>query len=829
MTTIQFRSWRLSLLLVALLALPAPTHADPPPFDHDSFDRLPDRVVNETADANGTCRATHIEIRWVFLIYTAPIHPAGLTTTFEYDTAGNVTRITDHASQVTAFEYDPTFNRVTRIDQIRTPTTTLTTTFAYDPANGNRVTVTDPLTHTTTIGYNAFGQPTSVQGPIPTEPPTTFSYDPNGNLITTTDPLGNTTTRASDLVSRLTRLTDPRGFATQFRYDPLNRVTEIADAAHGVTKFTYDGNGNLLTVTDAKNQTTTYTYDTMDRLATRKDALNRSESYQYDSMGNLTEFTDRKSQVSQFTYDALNRRTSASYQDGSTVSFIYDAVGRLSRTTDSLSGSIDFAYDTLDRLTLELTSLGALTYQYDAISRRTKMTVAGQAPVSYQYDAASRLIQIAQGALAVGLGYDNANRRTSLTYPNGTSASYAYDAASRLTDITHIGPSGLLEGLTYIYDTAGNRTSLIRANGAASLLPSAVTLATYDATNQQTQFGGATLTYDQNGNLTNDGTNTYTWDARNRLVTINQIGGMSIGFAYDAQNRRVAKTIDGVTLQYLYDGPDLVAELLAQAVRAIYIRSLAIDEPFVRQSSGAQEYYHLDALGSVLALTDMAGAETTSYAYEPFGRTTVEGAGSASPFAYTGREREPGGTLYYYRARYYIATLQRFISQDPIGLAGGMNRYAYVKNNPLRLRDPLGLRPGDSYPTRAAAARDAIADVRGQTSVNRWEYGGIIYQRPDGLYSYTEARTDMLPDRVGLVEPGQQISPNAVAGYHTHVTLEDMSDFDKAGAAAHKLCDYVGIPVAGIAAERILEYNPKTNEVVDVTQPSARMEKPCRK
>ena len=109
----------------------------------------------------------------------------------------------------------------------------------------------------------------------------------------------------------------------------------------------------------------------------------------------------------------------------------------------------------------------------------------------------------------LGLGYDNANRRTSLTYPNGTSTSYVYDVASRLTNINHLGPSGIIEALTYQYDAAGNRTSLTRNNAAASLLPAAVASATYDVVNEQTAFAGATLTYDSNGNLTNDGTNTY--------------------------------------------------------------------------------------------------------------------------------------------------------------------------------------------------------------------------------------------------------------------------------------------------------------------------------
>ncbi|MCC6964953.1 MAG: hypothetical protein IT391_01545, partial [Nitrospira sp.] len=184
----------------------------------------------------------------------------GRVTKFEYDAAGNVTKLTDPTNQFTRFEYHPTYNHVTKI----TDALTHVTEFTYDPANGNLLTTTDPLNHTTTITYNAFGQPTSVQGPIASEPPTTFAYDTNGNLITTIDPLGNQTQRVYDAVSRLVNLTDPRQLQTQFRYDNLNRVTEIADARQGITRFNYDLNGNLLSVQDAKLQPTTYTYDSMD-------------------------------------------------------------------------------------------------------------------------------------------------------------------------------------------------------------------------------------------------------------------------------------------------------------------------------------------------------------------------------------------------------------------------------------------------------------------------------------------------------------------------------------------------------------------------------------
>lgn len=607
----------------------------------------------------------------------------GRTTSFEYDANGNVTKITDPNNQSTRFEYEPSFNRVKKI----TDALNHVTEFTYDPANGNLLTTKDPLNHVTTITYNSFGQPLSVQGPIATEPPTTFAYDANGNLITTTDPLGNQTQRAYDAVSRLTSLTDPRTLSTLFRYDNLNRVTEIADARQGITRFGYDGNGNLLEVKDAKAQATTYVYDSMDRLFTRKDALNRQEGYQYDPAGNLSQFTDRKNQLSTFVYDNLDRRTNASYQDGSSTSFVYDAVGRLTRASDSTSGVIDFFYDNLDRLILEVTLQGAVAYEYDAIGLRTKMTVAGQAPVTYQYDAASRLTQVAQDSLTVGLGYDAAGRRTSLTYPNGTSTSYTYDNASRLTSITHNGPSGTIEALTYVYDAAGNRTSLTRTNGTASVLPTAVASATYDAANEQTAFSGTVLTYDNNGNLTSDGTNTYVWDGRNRLVAMS--GGATATFNYDALGRRISKTINSVVSQFVYDGNDVTAEIGGGAVEASYLRSLNIDEPFIRQSATGNEHYHTDALGSSLALSNVSGASVTTYTYEMFGEATATGT-SLNSFQYTGRENDGTG-LTYYRARSYNPKLQRFISEDPLGILGEMNFYSYVTNNPISFVDPYGL------------------------------------------------------------------------------------------------------------------------------------------
>jgi RHS repeat-associated protein len=128
---------------------------------------------------------------------------------------------------------------------------------------------------------------------------------------------------------------------------------------------------------------------------------------------------------------------------------------------------------------------------------------------------------------------------------------------------------------------------------------------------------------------------------------------------------------------------------------------LAIDEALARTDAGGTVHVLGDALGSSVALATAGGTLTTTYSYEPFGRTETTGTPSGNTFRFTGREHDGTG-LYYYRARYYDPTRSRFISEDPIGLAGGdLNLFARVGNNPLNWIDPLGLarigsRPLDS-------------------------------------------------------------------------------------------------------------------------------------
>jgi RHS repeat-associated protein len=614
--------------------------------------------------------------------------PLGRQSSFTYDSCGNMNGITWLAGTAnavnTAMTYQTgsgtypcvtsTFNLVTSI----TDPLSHTTSFGYDAAGKNLISVTDPLQHAVTISSNTNGQPASITDFAGT---TQFTYT-NGDLVAVMDPTNDTTHRSLDTAGRLAVLQAPLGQITQYQYDALNDLLKITDPLNGQTAITYDGNENLLTVQDALSHTTTYTANNMDRVASRTDALLNTETSQYDLNGNLSVFTDRKSQVTSYTYDGLDRLTQITFQDQSSTTATYDAGNRITQIVDSISGTIARGFDGLDRLTSETTPQGSVSYTYDNAGRRTSMTVAGQPIVNYTYDNANRLTQISQGTATVTIGYDNANRRTSVTLPNGIAATYGYDAASRMTSITYTQGSNTVANLTYAYDANGRRTS---AGGSLAQvnLPSAVSSATYNANNQLTQWGSSSMTYDLNGNLTNDGTTTYTWDARN------QLGGFgSTTFAYDAGGRR---TQNAAGTNFLYDGGNPVQELSGTSVAANLLTGLGVDEIFTRTDSGGARDFLTDALGSTVALTDSSGTVQTQYAYEPFGKTTSTGQTSTNSFEYTGRENDATG-LYFDRARYYNPALGRFISEDPIGFGGGdANLYAYTSNAPTNFVDPSGM------------------------------------------------------------------------------------------------------------------------------------------
>jgi RHS repeat-associated protein len=235
---------------------------------------------------------------------------------------------------------------------------------------------------------------------------------------------------------------------------------------------------------------------------------------------------------------------------------------------------------------------------------------------------------------------------------------------------------------TYTYDDAGNRTDRgAIVNG-----------------NWVTSFDGFTLTYDDDGNITHKVkpglTDQYfTWNSLGQLTQAT-VNGVVTTYGYDGFGRRVRKTANGVTTRYLWDGDNLVVEMDANGnpIRE-YSYYPGIDRPHAvrRSSDGAVFYYITETPGHVVGLVNSSNQVVNSYEYEPFGVTLAQTEQVVQPFKYSAREQDTERGLYFMRARYYDPQLARFLSEDPIGLAGGINPFAYVGNDPVNATDPYGL------------------------------------------------------------------------------------------------------------------------------------------
>ncbi|GGA37703.1 RHS repeat-associated core domain-containing protein [Dyella nitratireducens] len=612
----------------------------------------------------------------------------GRTTAYAYDELGNVTSITRLSGTsnavTTQFTYTNDYN------QLASVTDPLGHTVNFSYTNGCLTQVTDPLGHGATTQCNSAGQPTATRDALGNT--VTFAYQ-GYDLQSTTDPLNRTTNYVVDTLGRRIAIRDALGNVTLTQYDTNDRVVSRTDALNQTTSLNYDGNGNLLSVTLPNTGVVQYTYDNRNHPITRTDAMNQSESWTYDGMGNVLTHTDRKGQVMDISYDALNRRSLVSYADGSGIQSSYDAGNRLTSLVDSISGTLGWSYDGLDRVTSSSTPQGSVNYTYDVADRRTSMTAVAQATANYTYDNANRLTVITQGNETVQLAYDADNRRTALTLPNGITVTYGYDIASELTGLTYTqGNGNTLGNLTYAYDSDGRVISK-SDTFATDALPTATTqAATFDLNDRVTTFNGGALTYDANGNLTSDGTNTYDWNARNQLAQISQGSNVQLSFSYDALGRRISKTVQGVAMQFLYDGNNAVQETQGSTVNPILV-GLGVDERFARNDVTGRTYFLADLLNSTIALTDPTGAIKQKYSYDPYGNVIPSDTttGFTNPYQYTGREADSSG-LYYYRARYYSPMMGGFVSEDPVTFGGGqLSFYAYAASDPLSYNDPTGL------------------------------------------------------------------------------------------------------------------------------------------
>jgi RHS repeat-associated protein len=615
-------------------------------------------------------------------------------TDYGYDAVGNlasITRLANTAQPVTTlYHYEPQFNQ---LDTITDPLTHQTT-LQYR-SDGTLSSITDPLTHVTHYTETPQGQIASVTDPLQHE--SQFAYTA-GLLTSITDANMKTTTLVVDPIGEIRASRDPLGHTTKYDYDILGHRRQIIDARGAATRFTYDPDGNLLSVADVFTHTTAYHYDPFGNVDQRTDPLMRVEFFSSDALGNLNNYIDRKGQVATYTYDGLNRQTFGEFflADATlegVFGVTYDGGDRLRTLVDSSGGTITRDYfDDFDELKSETTPAGQVSYTYDAAGRRKTLTIAGSPSTSYSYtfDNANRLTQVAQGNTTVGITYYDDNRRKTTTLPNGSIITYTYEPAGRVNAINGVNGTTTVLDLTYGYDDAGNRTTI---GGVSRLteIPQAVSTTSYDNANELWAWGATSLNFDANGSLqsetTGGSTTAYTWDVRHRLIGF-ATPSLAASFDYDGLGRRLDRTINGQTTTFLYDGANRLSTTTG-GVASLMLEGVGLDEHFARIDGTTVTSFLSDALGSTYNLSDGTGAITATYAYEPYGAATKLSGAAATDLQFGGRENDGTGLLYE-RARYYSPKTGRFISEDPTEFEGGFNLYAYVNNDPTLRVDPSG-------------------------------------------------------------------------------------------------------------------------------------------
>jgi len=392
-----------------------------------------------------------------------------------------------------------------------------------------------------------------------------------------------------------------------------------------------------------------------------------------------------------YTYDAAGNVASikSSNANGVWASYTYDEMGRLGTVVDNrLQGqqTTTYSYDAgvpVDRSS----STG-----WDAASNLATAAYPNQLQSTLNYDTLNRLTALSTPVSSYSYTLGPTGNRTNATEGNGRTLAWTYDNIYRLTNeaVTNDpAPASKNGSVAYTLDPVGNRKSV------SSSLSGVNTAGPVTFNPDDELASGQGETYDNNGNTTLTGGRSFTFDAENHLISMNQ-GSTLVTLLYDGDGNRIGKTVGGATTRYLVDDlnptgyPQVVDELVGGAVTRQYTYGLdRISENQFVGGGWTPSFYGVDGGGSVRQLTNSSGTVTDTYEYDAFGNRVSSTGTTPNNYLYRGEQFDPDLSLYYLRARYYNQVTGRFLNVDP--LAGqGQRRYEYAGANPVDGSDPSG-------------------------------------------------------------------------------------------------------------------------------------------
>jgi RHS repeat-associated protein len=661
----------------------------------------------------------------------------------------------------------------------------------------------------TNYEYDAQGNPTKViqaPGVAGFGFSTATSYDRLERVKDTTDAKAGITRFEYNGRTELTKVTDPRSLATTYPRNGLGDATGLTSPDTGTATHTVDAAGNLKTRTDSRGVLATYSYDALNRLTSivysQTGQTSRTYSYSYDQtgtgfangIGRLTS-TAAPTGSSKYAYDAQGRVTTATQvvnaQTGANSAarthvsrYTYDAAGNLSSITYPSGRVLTLSYvgGQLDAMALKANATAAAVNLISAVqwepfgAAKSWLWQQGAATI---YDAYGRLVRYRLGGVIRDISYDAADRITAYTHYDAATAAantalnqnFGYDELGRLTSITTASTSW-----TIGYDANGNRTSVTQGATTRAYTTPTTSNRLTNLSNPANAF-----THDSAGNTLTGSTaavaysSSYNLEAR---LASTVVGTTTTTYSHDSsgqRTRKYASTNANTTVIFVYDQQGHLLGEYSNTGAAIREYVWLGNEPIaVFTPNGTNPpnvfYIHNDHINTPRAVVNKANQLRWRWLAEPFGTTAAEN-NPASLGAFTFNLRHPGQYadsetgLFYNWHRDYDASIGRYTQSDPIGLAGGINTYAYVEGNPVTYVDPEGLRnqgppargtyyPRGSMPRQVRPGRpDNFSEAAGYYDQEggfvclRWDCSGPLRCEPERRH------TDFAPTATDLRDP----------------------------------------------------------------------------
>jgi RHS repeat-associated protein len=548
------------------------------------------------------------------------------------------------------------------------------------------------------------------------------------------------------------------GFLTTYQYDTLSNLLQVNQTGIAPRTFSHDSLSRLLTASNPESGAISYAYDANGNLL-RKTAPKQNQtnpavtvtaSYQYDALNRLTQksYNDGSTPTVSYAFDTschatsyinLVGRLASAAVPGWSFCYSYDSMGRLAdkdllMSVPAGANYLDYTYDLLGNVTFESAgyAFSGVYYAYNTAGRLTTVT-SGYSDANNPATVFSAAHYNAFGGLTsdtLGDGETEtyayvpkltrlqsytAKLNTTTLYnfniatfaPNGDilaandtangNWTYTYDPFNRLVGANKNTGQAVY---SYVYDRFGNRW---QQNGPNAFL---ATFTGNNPGNPQNDNCMDGYSYDAAGNLLNDGTHSYTYDAENHLLKVDN--GNTATYAYDPDGQRVQKTVlpstgdrgdPAGTWQFLYDQS---GRMVQRFDGTFWQGNIFAGGRHLVTLGGGTYFSHSDWLGTERLRTNYQYINN-SYYYTyctslPFGDALAcQGAsGDISPLHFTGKERDFESGLDNFGARFDASSMGRFMSPDEFsesqhpGNPQSLNLYAYVQNNPINSLDPDG-------------------------------------------------------------------------------------------------------------------------------------------